>query len=60
MTKMQKFLELVETAGWRIKVPPNWSNELQSSLSNGLVRVGFGGKIELTPKGQKKRQESHD
>jgi len=48
---MEIFLALVPLAGWRRSVPPTWRDELREALSGGLVKVGWGGIIELTETG---------
>jgi hypothetical protein len=45
------FLRLVERSSWR-KVPKVWNEQLRKSLSDRLVKVGFGGVLELTDAGR--------
>ena len=47
--RLHKFLRMVPGMG---NVPPNWNFELQKALADSLVRVGFGGKLELTDAGR--------
>lgn len=42
-----KFLKLVPSAHWR-DVPKCWNEQLRAALSDRLVKVGWGGIIELT------------
>lgn len=49
---MEIFLTLVPLAGWRKEVPPPWRDSFREALSNGLVKVGWGGRIELTDLGE--------
>lgn len=51
MDRLGRFLDLVHTAGG-IRVPPAWSDELRKALADGLVRVGWGGGIEITDAGR--------
>lgn len=45
--RLIKFLQIVPSAGWR-KVPKGWNEEFRKALSDGLVKVGWGGIIQLT------------
>lgn len=48
-----KFLDLVRVAGWHgDSVPKVWHKEMREALSGDLIRVGFGGVIELTTAGR--------
>lgn len=52
---MRKFLTIVRDAGWRTttnRVPRVWAEEYREALSGKLVRIGFGGSIELTDEGK--------
>jgi hypothetical protein len=42
-----RFLKLVPSARWR-KVPEGWNEQFRAALSERLVKVGWGGIIELT------------
>lgn len=50
--KLLQFLRLVPSANWRGNPPAVWNAELRESLSDNLVKVGWGGKLELTPAGR--------
>ena len=52
MTRTTKFLYVCQTAKWH-SVPRTWATEFRDALSGGLVRVGFGGIIELTSAGHR-------
>lgn len=49
--KLIEFLKLVRCANWR-SVPQVWNREYSKSLSDGLVTIGFGGAVKLTPAGR--------
>lgn len=53
---MEVFLSLVPLAGWR-DVPRVWSEQFREALSGGLVKVGWGGVIELTDAGETMRTQ---
>lgn len=42
-----KFLKLVPSAHW-CNVPKGWNEQFRAALSDHLVKVGWGGIIELT------------
>lgn len=48
---MEVFLSLVPLAGWK-EVPPPWQDKFREALSAGLVKMGWGGIIELTELGK--------
>lgn len=50
MDRMKKFLNLVTGTNWR-QPPAVWNEELRTALSNGLVKVGWGGILEVTGEG---------
>jgi hypothetical protein len=50
--KLTKFLSLVPSANWRGNTPQVWNVQLRTSLSDGLVAVGFGGVLVLTDAGR--------
>ena len=53
MNRLKKFLAVVQSAQWRAgRVPPVWNAEYRTALSDSLVRVGWGGAIELTDAGR--------
>jgi len=54
VSTVAKFLDLVPTARWR-QPPSVWNEALRVALSDGLIRVGFGGILMLTEKGRKVR-----
>lgn len=44
--KLARFLALVPTANW--KTPPAvWNEQFRQALSDGLVKIGWGGVIKL-------------
>ena len=45
--KLIEFLQRVPSARWR-NVPKGWSEQFRTALSDRLVKVGWGGIIELT------------
>lgn len=49
--KLVKFLKVAKTARWR-DVPKVWNEQLRAALGDNLVRVGWGGVIELTAAGE--------
>lgn len=49
--RMPHFLKALNGAGWRY-VPHVWNEELRRALSDNLVRVGWGGVLELTDAGR--------
>lgn len=49
--RLINFLKVVRTARWR-QVPKAWHGQLRVALSENLVRVGWGGVIELTDAGE--------
>jgi hypothetical protein len=49
--RLKNFLALVRAGGWRSPTP-TWNEELRSALSDGLVKVGWGGVLELTDVGR--------
>lgn len=51
MERLVKFLSLVPGARWR-SAPPTWNVELQTALSDDLVKIGWGGILELTDAGR--------
>lgn len=53
--RMRRFLMVAREAGWRATtnyVPVAWAEEYREALANNLVRIGFGGSIELTDAGK--------
>lgn len=46
-----KFLKVADTARWR-DVPKVWNVQLRAALGDSLVKVGWGGVIELTEAGK--------
>jgi hypothetical protein len=52
--RLTKFLSIVPTAGagWCRNVPPVWNAELRAALSDNLIKIGWGGRIELTDAGR--------
>jgi hypothetical protein len=60
MDRLAKFLSLVPSARWRSRtVPAAWSNEVRAALSDDLIKIGFGGAIELTEAGRKATAETN-
>jgi hypothetical protein len=49
--KLKKFLELVPNASWR-RPPPVWNEQLRAALSEGYIKVGFGGGLQLSEAGK--------
>jgi hypothetical protein len=51
--QLAKFLSVVgQGPGWRNGVPAVWNDEMRAALGDDLVKVGFGGVIELTKAGR--------
>jgi len=48
--KLIKFLSVVKTARFR-HVPPVWNIQMRQALNDSLIRVGWGGVLELTDAG---------
>ena len=52
MTRLQEFLTLIRFA--HVRNPAAcWGEELRHSLSENLIKVGWGGRIEITDAGRK-------
>jgi hypothetical protein len=49
--QLPKFLLLVRTMRWRQGVPKVWNEQFRFALGDGLVKIGWGGLIELTDDG---------
>lgn len=49
--KLSRFLKIVPSANWR-HVPEVWGEQFRRALSDNLVKVGWGGWIELTESGR--------
>lgn len=49
--RLVQFLNLVKTNRWR-SVPLVWGEQLRYAISERLIRVGWGGVIELTDAGK--------
>jgi hypothetical protein len=49
--KLLKFLSIVPRANW-LHVPSVWNEQLRQALGDNLIRVGWGGRIELTEAGR--------
>lgn len=49
--RMAEFLNLVRLSSWK-RVPQCWGAELREALNIGLVKIGFGGVLKITPFGQ--------
>lgn len=49
--KLRQFLELVPNASWR-RPPPVWNEQLRAALSEGYIKVGFGGGLQLSEAGK--------
>lgn len=50
--RLKKFLGTLQTAYWR-DVPKHWHHELREAIEQQLVKVGWGGVLELTDAGRK-------
>ena len=54
MERLVNFLALVRNGSFSNDRPPSvWSAEYREALSASLVRIGWGGRIELTDAGRK-------
>lgn len=61
MDRLAKFLNLVPGARWRSRtVPAVWSGEVREALGDDLIKIGFGGVIELTEAGRKAAAETNN
>ena len=49
--KLREFLRLVPGAGWR-RPPPVWNEQLRAALSEGYIKIGFGGGLQLSEAGR--------
>lgn len=52
--KLLKFLNLVPNANWRGNVPAVWNEQLRHSLTDRLVTIGWGGRLNLSEAGYEK------
>lgn len=50
--QLEKFLSVVAEGVFRNRVPAAWNAEMRAALSDDLVKVGFGGILELTKAGR--------
>lgn len=55
--RLRQFLSVVPNMRLR-NVPAVWNEEVRRALSDNLVRVGWGGVLELTDEGHKMLVES--
>ena len=49
---MKKFLERVQSANWIQPPPKIWNRQYREALSEGFVKVGWGGRLALTDAGR--------
>ncbi len=50
--KLSKFLGRVQAMRWRSgNVPKIWNSQYRFALSNDLIKIGWGGVLELTEDG---------
>jgi hypothetical protein len=52
-----RFLSVVNTARFK-GVPPVWAVPMRQALSDHLIRVGWGGVLELTDAGRAKLKDA--
>lgn len=49
--RLAEFLEIVSGGGWR-DVPRIWNEQIRAALSDDLIKIGWGGVLEITDAGK--------